>query len=74
MSSKPQPRSRDHIRLVQRLVALAQAYGCHDLEALEADVSVVIRVEYLAFEKARKAAYERERRARVRGTEMPHQG
>lgn len=68
------PRSREHTRLVARLVALCESYGCTDVAAFEADVSVVIRVEYLAFEKARKAAYERERRARVRGTEMPQQG
>jgi hypothetical protein len=60
------PRSREHRRLVDRIVALAESYGATELEALTDDMDVIVRVEYLAFEKARKAAYERRRRAEAR--------
>lgn len=65
------PRSRDHIRLAARLVALAEAHGCRDIEALEADVSVVIRIEMLSHQREIRSIEERWRRRLERGTKTP---
>lgn len=61
MTSEPL-RSREHQRLVARIVALAEAYGCSDGAALERDIDVVIRVEYLTFQRTIRTAEERYRR------------
>jgi hypothetical protein len=67
----PRLRSREHQRMLERLVALAEAYGCTELEALEADVDVVLRVEYLFFQRRVRTADEMARR-RV-GTKCQHE-
>lgn len=59
------PRTRDHARMLARIVALAEAYGCTELVALEADLDAVLRVEYLTFERAVRSAHERARLARI---------
>lgn len=69
------PRSRSHTRTVERLIALAESYGCRDVEALRADVDVVIRVEVLTWERAVRSAEERWRRkVTPRGVKSPPQG
>lgn len=55
-------KSREHARMVERLLALAEAYGCDDLESMRVDVETVIRVEYLTFHRAVRSAEERWRR------------
>lgn len=56
------PRTRDHLRMIERLIALAEAYGCSDLEAMRADIDVVIRIEYLTFDRRVRTAQELTRR------------
>jgi hypothetical protein len=56
-------RSREHTRTVARLVAIAEAYGCADLAALEADVDAIIRIEYLVWQRQVRTAQEATRRA-----------
>jgi hypothetical protein len=65
MTSEP-PKSRDARRMVERIVALAEAYGAGDLEHLADDLSVVLRVEYLAFDRQRRTAYELKRRVAIK--------
>jgi hypothetical protein len=60
------PRSREARRMVERIVALAEAYGAGDLEHLSADLDVVLRVEYLAFDRQRRTAYELKRRVAIK--------
>ena len=55
-------RSREHQRMLERIVALAEAYGCHDLAAMSADLDVVIRIEYLTFQRRVRTADELARR------------
>lgn len=57
--------------MLARLVALAEAYGCTELTALEADLDVVLRVEYLTFERAVRSAHERARLARISQVRSP---
>ena len=64
------PRAPDCARMVERIMALAHAYGARDLEALEHDVEVAIRVEYLTLERRVSTAYERGRRSTRRGGEV----
>jgi hypothetical protein len=59
---KSQPRSREHVRLVVRLAALAESYGATQLEALRADFDVMVRTEFLAHEAEVRAVEERWRR------------
>jgi len=56
-------RSREHTRTVARLVAIAEAYGCTDLDALRDDVDAIIRVEYLVWQRQVRTAQEATRRA-----------
>ena len=65
------PRSREHTRLVERILALAESYGATNMDALGEDVNVIVRVEYLAFRRAIRSAEERVRRKAARGTKMP---
>jgi hypothetical protein len=57
-----EPHSREYLRTVEGLVALAEAYGCTELEAFRADIEVTMRVQFLVFERQRKSAYEHRRR------------
>lgn len=57
--------------MVERLIALCEAHGCGDLEGLRADVEVVIRVEFLAHQRAIRSTEERWRRRLDRGAGMP---
>lgn len=59
---KSEPHSREYRRAVEAIIALAEAYGCTELEALRADVEVTMRVQFLVFERQRKNAYEHRRR------------
>lgn len=61
------PRSREHIRFVERLIALAEAYGCDELDALRADLDVAVRIEFLTFQRTVRSAEERWRRRLERG-------
>lgn len=74
MTARQVPRSHDHRRLVARLVAIAESYGCQDLAALEEDIGVVIRVEVLSFEREIRSAEERWRRRMHRGAIRPPSG
>jgi hypothetical protein len=73
MTSEP-PRSREHVRTVARIVALAESYGCTDLTALGADVSVIVRAEFLAHEREVRSVEERWRRRMHRGVKPPNSG
>lgn len=57
--------------MVERLVALIEAYGCPNVEALTEDIDVIVRVEYLAFARSLRSADERWRRRMQRGTKTP---
>lgn len=59
------PRTRDHLRTLERILALAEAYGCTDVAALEADVSTVLRVEYMTMERRVRSAQEHARRVEI---------
>jgi hypothetical protein len=48
-----------------RIIALVEAYGCPGLPALEADLEVVLRVEYLRIAREVRTAKEHARRAKV---------
>lgn len=61
----PPLRTNDHARMLARIVALAEAYGCTELVALEADLDVVLRIEYLTFQRQVRSAQERARLARI---------
>lgn len=57
--------------MLARLVALAEAYGCTEMVALEADLDVVLRIEYLTFERQVRSAHERARLARISQVRPP---
>ena len=59
---KSEPHSREYQRAVESIIALAEAYGCTELEAFRADIEVAMRVQFLVFERQRKSAYEHRRR------------
>jgi hypothetical protein len=67
------PRSHDHRRLVARLIAIAESYGCTDLAALSEDMDAIVRVEVLTFEREIRSADERWRRKMHRGRTPPPQ-
>lgn len=58
-------------RTLARLLALAESYGCSDLEALRSDLTVVLRVEYLTWQRQVKSVDERWRRRVERGANQP---
>lgn len=74
MASKPLPRSREHVRLLERLVALAEAYGCTNVDAIHADIDIVLKVEFLTHEREIRSVEERWRRRMHRGAKAPNSG
>jgi len=60
------PQSREARRMTERIVALAEAYGATDLVHLAEDLEVVLRVEYLSFDRQRRTAYELKRRVAIK--------
>lgn len=66
MTTSRRPRTREHIRLVERLVALAETYGAEDVADLETDIEQLVRVEYLVLERRVRTAEERARWWRVK--------
>jgi len=68
------PKSREYVRTIERLTALAEAYGAADVEGLRADIEVIIKVEYLTHEREVRSVEERWRRRMHRGAKAPNQG
>ncbi len=65
---------RDLTRLLERLVALAEAYGAGELEDLRADMDALLLVEMLTLERRVRTAQEHARRVVARVATSAHRG
>lgn len=62
------------MRTLERLVAIAEAYGCTDIDALRDDIDAIVRVEYLVWQRQVRTAQEATRRAVARLCHCPDDG